>query len=376
MDVDLPPVIVVRRLLRHQQQRRDDLNTWIEQAYNDGFTPSHAGKRSRLQRIRLFAEGFDKKLKSAGAFNVSSSGSLDRLKLKSESGFSANGHVLWPVTFGRNLNGPGPVYTEQHLMLAQVGGDFTPAKASVYEVPLLLSWTRHALERICERTNVGNNLYDELSSSAIHLAKTFAIARVLKLIKGDADPDQTSQTAWLPYQDGLVIVTQQAAFAHRLSHHRGWKLSFNKRRVIRDLVKSSRSLPLRTGPPGTIDDDGNPTFELRNLMSMDTWVVTTFIARGQLSVDQEKLRLKTMELVDCLPNEAAGLMYKLCFDSSYGAMGIEVPDELLSSTFQICDDIKGALRSSAFKAETRGALSQMMDAGVSTAEYQKIMSEL
>jgi hypothetical protein len=259
MDVDLPPVIVVRQMLRRQQQRKDNLHAWIQQAYNDGWVEGRAQSRSRSQRIRLLADGFDREMKAAGAFNILSSGSHDRLRLNSPKGLSIRGHFLWPVKFGRNITVEDPVYTEQHLMLVQMGGSFTPTKASIYEVPLLFSWSRHALERLSERSNVGNNLQDKLFSTSIELARTFAIMKAFDLTKGDPDLDASSLTMWLPYCDGLVIVTRQAAASHRDSRELGWKINFSKRRVVRNILRESRLLPVRTGAPGTVDANGNIT---------------------------------------------------------------------------------------------------------------------
>ena len=129
------------------------------------------GARSRQERITGIAQSYLQEFERAGVLHAQVFGSLERLKLKSERGLRLQGYVLWPVTFGRQANTSDPAFTEQALMLVQTGGQFSSSKASVYEAPVFFGWTRHALERLCERDSIGADLAVVLGTSTLGIIK-------------------------------------------------------------------------------------------------------------------------------------------------------------------------------------------------------------
>ena len=366
-NVDLPPVIAVRRLLRSQQQRRDAYRSWVNLTSR---SESGRGARSRRERITGIAQSYLQEFERAGVLHARVFGSLERLKLKSERGLRLQGYVLWPVTFGRQANTSEPAFTEHALMLVQTGGQFSSSKASVYEAPVFFGWTRHALERLCERDSLGADLAVVLGTSTLGIIKALSLARAFNLIKADAHGGLMSETAWVPFRGGLLVLTARVAAADRSVRELGWKFSFTKGHFSTTLIKQSNIVPamIRDGSGGAYRD--------RSLICTQSWFVSTYVANRQLSVEQLRYANLFDELQDQVHERAKSQMFSLYYDPMFNKEGIDIDDSLVPEQARsIAAKLSMCIDTRAFEAQERHSITHILSSDMSSSEYRKSIGQ-
>lgn len=229
MQFQLPPRYIARALLRRTRQQKERYRRWFDVTYDNDWKPVGREKPSSLKLIDL-AAAFDAQLDQAGAFAIERDGSPDRLRLKTDVGYSVDGHVLWSVTWGQNLEITSPAYTERGLMLARTGMAISRKKVTAYESPLCLVWAAHALERLCERGGIKaeTDLEQALRLNSLNVCRTLATTVAFGLTRTDGEAEEDSLTSWIPFRDGLLIVTLRYLGAKNSSVEVGWRFNFTK----------------------------------------------------------------------------------------------------------------------------------------------------
>ncbi|MBB3909724.1 hypothetical protein [Sphingomonas desiccabilis] len=303
MEVSVPSHYVVRQLLRDQKRRKDAYRSWFDRAYEDSWKSRQPMPKPSAAKLITFAKNFVAQFEEANAFNRRDTGSIERLRLKAEAGFSTDAHVLWPVTFGLNRLNPDPVYAEQALMLVRTGAKITRNKVSVYEAPLCFCWTKHALERICERTSIGNNLLPVLTALSSESIRRLALLLGHGLQKRTVDPLNPGITAWMPFLDGMAVFTHRLVAAPNYALDVGWKFSFTRQRFSQTYLKKDLLLP-RTADSCRGD----------NQLVAAVWFMTTFVGRHQLSSDQLKYISAVNRLIKAAPPALVQEAYEAWFD--------------------------------------------------------------
>jgi hypothetical protein len=364
MDIELPPHIVVRQLFRKQRACKAMFMEWL----NEAVKTEWAGQRPRRDSLARFAADLRAQMLDAGGFNLADRGSPQTLKLKTETAYKTHCQVLWPVSFGRN---PGAVsaYTEQGLMVSQLGGRISKNKTAIYVSPLLLCWTKHALERICERGGVETNLFEALTSSMSELENNLSIALAFGLAKKDESGDQWSRTAWIPYRKGLVVINCRAATASSLTRQMGWRLDLSKSIFSNLFVKKSKIVNVVDGDTGKDITQGR--------VSAEGWFVTTFISKVMMSSQQQSYHKEFEHLSDALPCEVAKDLRTMTFDPHYGLGTIEISDQLITDDVQeAVSKLKNMVASNSFIAETRPPMAHILDGEIDTAAYLRAIALL
>lgn len=361
MNVELPPHIIVRQLLRQQTTRKREFTSWLSAA----FDAEWATDRPKGDALIRFVTGYQNQLSSAGNFAESEIGSADRLKLRSASEYRTRSYILWPITLGQFLE-VDAAYTEQGLMLTQVGGHFTPTKAMIYDGPTFFVWTEHALRRFCERDPAGQDIATVLTDAGLQLARSTALAVALRITKGETE-ENFNQTCWLPFNDGLVVLTKRSVTAHRSTQQLGWKFNLAKKSFSNIFVK-----PASINPVMVRSDQG----EHRNqdLISVTSWFVTTYIGLHQLSPLQRAYR-DTFENFEAAVGESAkDRLFKLGFDPFYSQPGIEIPDEQIEGRPTVLwQEAARLLQNVSFVAHARQPVMQILDGELSSAAYRRLI---
>lgn len=375
MDVDFPPTIVVRRLLRQQRQRRAHFVRSIQAIYNRDWATQGGHGYDRRGRIRLLAAAYDQQLVDAGAFEVARIGSAERLKLKADIAFSIQGNVLWPITFGRNTTSTDPAFTEQGLMVVRIGGVFSQKKASIFEAPLCILWTRHAMERLCERAPIGNDLEGELVRAAFPIAKALSVAITFKLMRYSESVDRTGSTVWLPYRHGILIVTERATFSHKNSAQFGWRFNFIKNELMNNYVSRAKVSPIFVR--SKVDDLSEDYEEAvaQDLLSVASWGVATFVGESQLSSEQISYRDRFDRVMGAFNGEVADKLFKLNFDPEFIMDGIHIDDENLpEGLMEEVDSIRNVIGSDSFQIQTGSQLNHVLESDMSSFQYRNFLS--
>jgi len=375
MDVDLPPAIVVRRLLRQQRHRRAHFVRSIQAIYDRDWATQGGQGYDRRGRIRLLATAYDQQLVDAGAFEVARLGSAERLKLKAETAFSIQGNVLWPITFGRNTTSTDPAFTEQSLMVVRVGGNFSHKKASIFEAPLCIFWTRHAMERLCQRAPIGNDLGGELVRSALPIAKALSVAITFKFTRPSETVDRTGSTVWLPYRHGLLIVTERATFSYKNSAQFGWRFNFIKNELTNNYVRRAKVSPILVRSKVDELSEDYEEAVAPDLLSVASWGVATFVGESQLSSQQTSYRDRFDRVMGAFNGEVADKLFKLNFDPEFALDGIHIDDKnFTKSLMEEIDTIRNVIGSDSFQVQTGSQLNHVLESDMSSSQYRNFLS--
>ncbi|RXD02511.1 hypothetical protein EQZ23_17985 [Sphingomonas sp. UV9] len=375
MNVDLPPVIVVRQLLRQQLQRRVHFVRSIQSIYDRDWA-THGGQGyDRRGRIKSLAAAYENLLTDVGVFDLERRGSADRLKLKAETTFSVKGHVLWPITFGRNTTSTDPAFTEQSLMIARIGATFSHKKAAIFEAPICFFWTRHALERLCQRENFGNNLEVQLTQSTSVIVRALSVAISFGLTKLNAELGHGSRAAWIPYKRGLIFITERATWSHKTSVQFGWRFNFIKDELSNNFLQRSRIIPIFAGTESARGAAGSSVQECSHLLGVVSWGVATFVDAAQLSTVQLSYRNSFERIMEYCKGEVENNLFMLNFDPEFTGSGINIDDKGMTEEFhQIVFQIRGLLDLPSFHVQTGSQMNHVLESDMSSSQYRSFLS--
>ncbi len=162
-------------------------------------------------------------------------------------------------------------------MLTRAGTQITGKKVSSYQAPLCLLLSRHFLERLFDRSDIGPDIGAQLQADAMPLAQKLAFALSVGLAKTEIG-DDGGQSAFIPYRDGLIIFVSKILAGHSSDENFGWKFDFArgkyvplyvKKDLIKDLAKSAEA-------------------RAEKKMFVQSWYAATYVSGSMLSSAQQR----------------------------------------------------------------------------------------
>jgi hypothetical protein len=197
-----------------------------------------------------------------------------------------------------------------------------------------------------------------LQATTLDVARDVAVAATHDLFKVYDKGDAWGQTAWVPYRNGLLILTGRYIAAPTTSHEVGWRFSFIKQNFTNVYIKKD----LLQG------DGASPAVAGRLIAA--SWFVTTFIGKDQLSETQRRYSAAFEHLLASLPPERCTAAYRSWFDPDLvyreeGASPAALNSEAMLAQQAVIDLLQGP----DFRALPRGPVAQLLDADLTSKQF-------
>lgn len=356
MQIDLPPVISVKRFLREQRARKKALRSWCEAA----FAGHYAAGRLKGQRLRQFAQDYGDQLKAAGAFDLEAENTPDLLLIKTARSYSARGTVLWPVGLATNTASVADAYSEEAIMLVGTGMSFHPTKVIVHEAPFWVCLTRHCLERLVERYGVAGDLAANLPSACSTLLDRAGLA-LAHGIAIEVDEGEWSRTAFVPHSGGLLVLTNRLVAAPRYYEDLGFKFNFVTQRYSDTYIKRGLLAPAADTPAGGA--------------CISTWVATTYLAPEQLSPAQRTYANRFEEWAKLKTRCDKRLAVQVQFDPDFTYRPERQAAHFDEEGERTVRALQQSLQGVSFKPHPRAPVSYLIEPDMDSRGYQAALLE-
>ena len=356
MEIEFPPHIAVNRLLRRQRERKRAFRDWFDEVFERDWRDG----RPKGPALRDFARAYEATLAEAGAFDLRTQGSPDRLLLKAAKGFEVEGKVLWPIGLGQDAQEVDSAYAEDALLISRVGASIASNKVRAHEAPLSLCLTKHALVRLIEREGVDGDLEQSLAAALPGFIEDAALALALGIAKVvDEGEEEWSRTAFVPLGSGIVVLTNRIVAADRHNQDLGWRFDYIKRKYTGGYVKPELLQPFSHVAAG--------------YMGVGMWFATTFLSREQLTGPQARY-------ADTFSSFAAGASRRLKdtafavqFDPDYVDRQQRSEAALAGIDEETYGLLRNAVEGQAFKAHKRDGFAFLIEADTSSKAFRSLL---
>lgn len=267
----------------------------------------------------------------AGAFAAERNAPIARLKVKTTKPYEFSAFVLFPMTMAQPVNDGSLGHTQDLMMLNRVGTSIAMNKVIAHQSPLGLCFSKHALERFCEREENSADVESLMVSNALSIAQRLTLLQVFDVVKiASAHGEGESVSAFVPFLGGMMIFSSHYLSGMEYDENLGWKFNFIKSRYSYRYLKPELVLPKST------IRDGITTYR--------AWYAATYIGAEQLSPAQRDY----VRAVDRLFASASQATFETAFkiqldpDTVYRAdryrgLASDIDHAALSSAFALLD---------------------------------------
>lgn len=301
-DITLPPHIAVKAWLREQRKVKANYRDWFDDVNE---TQWRNGKFVG-PNLPEFAENYEKILRLSAAFSIKKEGDIGCLRLKAAKSYGISGVVLWPITIGVKRETPTSSFAEEAVLLSRVGMEFSRAKVVGHEAPLNVCVTRHALERMVERGALHDHIAMSISRACEGISRDLAVILALGVVDERGQEGDWGRTAYVPYNDGALVVTNRLVAGPLYAQDFGWKYNFNKRKYSWSYLKKD-----------LLVKDPRETVGLKNGAMVSTWFVTTFLSSQQLDLRQKAYCERLRAWLDRVPGKLTDWAFAVQFDPDF-----------------------------------------------------------
>lgn len=320
--------IYVERFFREGWQRKQALRSNIDEIY---ATCWQGKPRPNVAGLIDFAAMYERAVTEAGAFAAERNAPIERLKVKTTKPYEFSAFVLFPITVAQPIHDGSLGHTQDFMMLNRVGTSIAINKVIAHQSPLGLYFSKHALERFCERGENSPDVESLVVSNAISIAQRLTLLQFSGVVKFASEQgDWGAVSAFVPFLGGMMIFSSHYLSGMGYDENLGWKFNFTKNRYSYRYLKPELILPETTIRGG--------------VTTYRTWYAATYVGSDQLSSAQRDY-VRAVDRVFASTSQATfEATFKLQLDPDtvsradrYAGLGSEIDPAALSSALALLD---------------------------------------